>query len=46
MSLFERLEEFGKRLDLSLARRSENAEMNKEIGNLMEEKRVIKRGWD
>ena len=32
--LFERLDEFGKRLDMSLARRSENEEMIKEIGKL------------
>ena len=38
VSLFERLDEIGKRLDMSLARRSENEEMIKEIGKLLEEK--------
>ena len=38
-SLLERLDEFGKRLDLSLAR--ENVEMIKEIEKLLEEKRAI-----
>ena len=42
-SLFERVEEFGKRLDLSLKRLSENEEMIKEIGKLLEEKRAIDR---
>ena len=41
VSLFERLDEFGKRLDRSLARRSENEEMIKEIGKLLEENRAI-----
>ena len=36
-SILERLEEFGKRLDMSLARRSENEEMIKEIEKLLEE---------
>ena len=40
MSLFERLE-FDKRLEMSLARRSENDEMIKEIGKLLEEKRAM-----
>ena len=41
VSLFERLEEFDKRLEMSLARRSENDEMIKEIGKLLEEKRAM-----
>ena len=41
MSLFERLEEFDKRLEMSLARRSENEELIKEIVRLLEEKRAI-----
>ena len=40
-SLFERHDEFGKRLDMSLARLSENEEMMKEIEKLLEEKRAI-----
>ena len=38
VSLFERLEEFDKRLEMSLARRAENDEMIKEIGILLEKK--------
>ena len=34
----ERLDEFGRRLDMNLARRSENEEMIKEIENLLKEK--------
>ena len=41
VSLFERLDEIGKRLDMSLARRLENAQMIKEIGKLLEEQRAI-----
>ena len=40
-SLLESLDEFGKRLDMSLARRSENEEMIKEIEKLLDEKRAI-----
>ena len=40
-SLLERLDIFGKRLDMSLARRSENEEMIKEIEKLLKEKRAI-----
>ena len=40
-SCLERLDEFGKRLDMSLARRSENEEMLKEIEKLLEEKSAI-----
>ena len=39
VSLFERLEDFDKRLEMSLARRAENDEMIKEIGILLEEKK-------
>ena len=40
VSLFERLEEFDKRLEMSLARRAENDEMIKEIGILLEEEKT------
>ena len=40
-SLLERLGEFGKRLDMSLARRSENEEMIKEIEKTLKEKCAI-----
>ena len=40
-SLPEPLDEFGKRLDMSLARRSENKEMIKEIEKILEEKCAI-----
>ena len=43
VSFFERLDEIGKRLEMSLARQSENEEMIKEIGSLLEEKRAIDR---
>ena len=39
VSLFERLEEFDNRLEMSLARRAENDEMIKEIGILLEEQK-------
>ena len=41
VSLLEFLDEIGKRLDMSLARRLENEEMIKEIGKLLEEKHAI-----
>ena len=41
VSLFERLDINGKRLDMSLSRRLENEEMIKEIGKLLEEKHAI-----
>ena len=37
--LFERLEEFDKRLEMSEARRAENSELIKEIGDLWEERK-------
>ena len=46
VSLFERLEEFDKRLEMSLARRAENDEMIKEIGILLEEKKRAMRKPD
>ena len=39
VSLFERLEEFDKRLEMSEARRAENNELIKEIGVLWEERK-------
>ena len=41
MSLFERLEEFDRRLDMSLASRSENEELIREIMGLLGEKPAI-----
>ena len=40
-SLLERLDEFGKRLDMSLARRSENEEMIRELEKELKEKCAI-----
>ena len=40
-SLLDRLDEFGKRLDMSLARRSENEEMIKEIEKILKDKCAI-----
>ena len=39
--VLERLDDFGKRLDMSLARRSENEEVIEEIEKLLEEKSAI-----
>ena len=41
VSLLERFDEFGKRLDLSLARRSENEGMIKQIETMLKEKTAI-----
>ena len=46
-SLLDRLDEFGKRRDMSLARRSENEEMIREIEKTVKEKMCSRRcGFD